>query len=128
MAATTVVRYPEVWGGQTGMSAEARELRRRLHTLLDSPPSITLAGRYRALDVAWQNASEANWDGYSARGVSRGTYEAARAFLDALPHSIPDPEIAAEPDGDIAFEWYAAPRLVVSVSIDALGHLTYAAL
>ncbi len=73
-------------------------------------------------------ASEANWDGYGARPVSAGTQLYAWAFLLALPLNVPVPEIQIDPDGEVAFEWFRAPRLVLSVSIGMRGILSYAGL
>ena len=49
-------------------------------------------------------------------------------FLEALPLGTESPEISAEPDGAIAFEWYRTPRKVLSASVDPDGSIYYAAL
>ena len=38
------------------------------------------------------------------------------------------PQIAAEPDGAISFEWYRSPEKVISVSINPGGQFYYASL
>ena len=81
-----------------------------------------------ALDTLWEEASRPGWDGYSARPVSGLTYWKAKAFLAALPSTVPPPGVGADPDGEVAFEWYAAPDLVFTVSIGSSGVLSYAGL
>ncbi len=114
-----------------GVSAEADKIRDMFDALLrDRLESITLGEAYReaieALDDVFQEASSENWDGYGAKMVNAITYGHARKFLEALPTALPAPEVAAEPDGEIAFEWYIAPRWVFSVSVGPEDALTYA--
>ena len=45
-----------------------------------------------------------------------------------LPVTIPAPEVAVEPDGMVAFEWYKQPRRVFSVSFETDGTIVYAGL
>ena len=45
-----------------------------------------------------------------------------------LPSTVPAPEVAVEPDGMVAFEWYEEPRWVFSVSFETNGELVYAGL
>jgi hypothetical protein len=69
-----------------------------------------------------------NWDGYSAQPVSFEAYENAKRFVQGLPLSFPAPEVAAEPEFEIAFEWYGSPTRVFSVSVGASDELNYAGL
>jgi hypothetical protein len=45
-----------------------------------------------------------------------------------LPFGIPEPEVSAEPDGEITFEWFAGPAQVFSVSVGPGNELNYAGL
>src|SRR5438552_1162348 len=67
-----------------------------------------------------------DWDGYSALPVRPETYQNARRFLECLGGVSPQPSISPEPDGEISFEWYRAPRLRFSVSIGPDATLSYA--
>lgn len=69
-----------------------------------------------------------DWDGYGAERVGNSSYELAWALLDVLPAGTPPPTIGAEPDGQLTLEWYRAPYRTLSVSVDPLGELHYAAL
>lgn len=47
-------------------------------------------------------------------------------FLQALPPSIPEPEVSADPDGDIALDWIKSRDRMFSVSIRANGDIHFA--
>lgn len=72
--------------------------------------------------------SSMGWDGYVAAPIEQETIRQAERFLDALPLGIEAPSVGAEPDGQITFEWYQAPRRILSVSVSPAGDLHYAAL
>lgn len=50
----------------------------------------------------------------------------ALRFALLLPNSLPIPEISADPDGDISFDWISRTGKMFSVSIDRTGRLAYA--
>jgi len=54
------------------------------------------------------------------------TIQAAVEFASLLPRSLPAPEVAPDPDGDISFDWLGRSGKIFSVSIDASGRLAYA--
>jgi hypothetical protein len=58
--------------------------------------------------------------------ISRATADAAIAFVNVLPRSLPTPEIAPETDGEISFDWMGPFGKMFSVSIDSTGRLAYA--
>jgi len=66
-----------------------------------------------------------NWDGFGAKAVTAKVYEEATRFIVLLPTLALVPEIAADPDGEIAFEWRNGCD-TFSVSVGANGCLTYA--
>ena len=105
-------------------------LRRLRETAL---PSGALSGprHARALDslyAACRSASSENWDGYGARPVGASAFEHAKVFLQLLPTDASFPDVSVDPDGEIALEWYLAPRAVFSVSIGEEGLISYAGL
>ena len=77
---------------------------------------------------AADEASRPDWDGYGVCAVSEATLAQALALLDLLPSALPDPEISAHPDGEIAFEWSLGPRRVLTVAVNESGRVSYAAL
>ena len=79
--------------------------------------------------VLWktkEDSLEDNWDGYGALPVSFESYLNARQILDTMPTTTPLPDISADPDGEISFEWYNGARKRFSLSVGADGQLTYA--
>lgn len=81
----------------------------------------------RIADVA-REAGQDNWDGDGARPVEEGTIEWASVFAACLPTNLPLPDVSADVDGDISFEWYCSPRRVVTVSVRRDGVLNWASL
>jgi len=70
--------------------------------------------------------SKPDWDGYGAKAVSRYTLSIAMKFVSVLPTSIQLPEISAEPDGAIAFDWIVSKNRMLSVSVGQNDRLAYA--
>jgi hypothetical protein len=76
-------------------------------------------------------AAETASDEWQAQGGAAARFETfgqALAFLMTLPLNLPRPEIMAEQNGDITFEWYAGPRRVLSAILGPRPALAYAAL
>lgn len=113
-------------GPDPAISDRAQDVRSLLH----ASGSATTAGSRRmwALDDAWQAAAAPDWDGYGAAPVSAHVVWAAERFLSAIPEAWPSPEIAADPDGEISFEWARGSHWVFTVSVAGNGQLSYAGL
>ncbi len=69
---------------------------------------------------------ESGWDGYSAAPMTYEAYVKAKQFVETWPANLPLPEVSADPDGEVSFEWYRSPNRVFSVSIGLKDELTYA--
>lgn len=88
----------------------------------------------RCLREVYEEAREPNWDGYGAKPVKPNTYFNARKILFAIADTVvplskfSDIGVNAEPDGEIAFEWYIEPYKTFSLSIGLGDKLTYAGL
>jgi len=76
----------------------------------------------------WEECKTPNWDAYDAYPVQQETLNSAYAFIKALPLGFPLPDVSAEPDGHLAFDWFKHPRWTISVSISPESILYYAAL
>jgi len=72
-------------------------------------------------------AKEENWNDEGAQAVSYKTYLKAVAFVECLPRELLDVGVAADPDGEISFDWYGEGNRVFSASINSEGRLSYAA-
>ena len=98
----------------------------------DSEPSQELdearIALVKTLRETWQRCQEPNWDGEGAEAISTETHEVALRLLESLPSDMPLPSITAEPDGQLKFEWYQAPRRLLSASINSAGTVYWAAL
>jgi len=77
---------------------------------------------------AWQQARTKGWDGYDADAVQPSALNSAYAFIDAFPSNVPMPEVAIDPDGEVSFDWFSAPRRQFSISVGANNVLSYAGL
>ena len=55
------------------------------------------------------------------------TFARARRLLDTIPSGFPFPEIALDPDGEVAFDWIRSDRTMISVSIGSEADPSYAA-
>jgi hypothetical protein len=75
-----------------------------------------------------KECAKPNWDAYGAEPVRSETYHLGYRFLDSLPVGVPLPEVGAEPDGHIRFEWYRSTHRTLSLSISPEGDLHYSAL
>jgi hypothetical protein len=82
----------------------------------------------RRIDEVAVECDVAGWDGYGAKAVTAAAVADAHAFADALDSSLPAPEVGAEPDGVLTFEWHWSARQTLSVSVHGDGVLHYAAL
>ena len=98
----------------------------------DSEPSPELdearVALVKTLRETWQRCQEPDWDGEGAEAISTETHEVALRLLESLPGDMPLPSITTEPDGQLNFEWYQAPRRLLSVSISSIGTVYWAAL
>ena len=119
--------------GSSGIGDVARRLSEWLAEIrngLDATVSlgnVRQAASRRLYEIR-EECGRSDWDGYGARAVSFRTYEKAKQFIGALPWGVAVPEISADPDGEISFEWYSAPSKVFSVSIGPTNELSYAGL
>ncbi len=92
-------------------------------------PVSALAASLRVeLESLIFDCAQPGWDGYGAEAVGRDAYQAAMRFIGCLPPGTPAPEIGADPDGCISFEWRKSPRRTLLVSVRPSYALDYAAL
>jgi hypothetical protein len=69
---------------------------------------------------------DANALGSTGIPVDQETVEMAVAFASLLPGFVAAPEISADPDGEISFDWIQASGKMFSVSVNKSGRLAYA--
>lgn len=114
------------------LSEDASRWRERVDSMMACLGSSMLDLRRRAAELALADAFEAagheGWDGMDTPHVEPSTYLYAHQFLTVLPETVVLPEIYADQDGDICFDWDQGRRYVLTVCVSRDGTLTYAAL
>lgn len=78
-----------------------------------------------ALKAVYEEASMPGWAGEGSKPVHPLTYGMAQRFLTALPTSMPAPEVNADPDGEISFDWDLGRDRLLAVSISLAGRLSF---
>ncbi|MCF7676169.1 MAG: hypothetical protein K9M97_12545 [Akkermansiaceae bacterium] len=108
---------------RSGFSDYANFLAREAKTLVEkNDRSLAMIGHRSAVLSALMDLknehSHRGWDGADAPPISPVALDQARDLIMALPPSIPNPELAVDPDdGAVSLEWYAGPSRIFSVSI-----------
>lgn len=125
--------YPFHIPPNSGVSSDAREIDKKLKSVSNSARGTISLGDRRdkalvALLRVYKDARADDWAGQGSLGITVKTFYNAFRFINALPLNVPIPEINAEPDGHVAFEWRHAPYRVISVSVGEKNELPYAAL
>jgi len=82
----------------------------------------------RRIEEIAAECSLPGWDGYGANAVTTAAVMEARAFGEVIDPSLIVPEVGAEPDGALTFEWHRSARQTLSVSVHGSRLLHYAAL
>jgi len=90
--------------------------------------SETFGRLINSLLEVYRECARADWDGYGALAITPNTYQEARSVINALPLSMPLPDIVAEPTGEIGFEWRKGKGYIFVVSVGGKYQMTYAGL
>lgn len=117
----------------SGVSEAAHFLASYLNNLSnDYQYTVSCAPRQKIiveeLSTIFVECSKEDWDGYDAKPVNLDAMNQALRFLQSLPLSVPLPEVSADPDGEVTFEWNADPRRILYMSIGLNGVINYAGL
>ena len=80
------------------------------------------------LEEARKEACVRGWNGERTEPIDPEAYMNARAFIQALPTTVPKPEIGIDTDGEVSIDWLFGSGLTLSVSIGKRGRLTFASL
>lgn len=119
------------WSTDRAVTKEARTVRRGIQAAERSAwrteQSRVRRARELALDEAYRECSEPDWDGYGATPADEMSMYWARQVLLALPTRLGVPETVFEPDGAAGLEWWGGPDRVLSVSVGGNGEVRYAA-
>lgn len=98
----------------------------RSHLLKSYTVRQGIEGALEELEETRKEASFQGWNGYGADPIETGAYLCAKLFLESMPSTAPVPEISADPDGDVALDWFFGDRRILSVSISPTGRCSFA--
>lgn len=73
-----------------------------------------------------RNCSEFDWDGYDAEPVPIEAIRMARELVKSFPDDFPVPEIGADPDGEVSFDWFNEDGGILTASINGEGRIAFA--
>lgn len=115
----------------TAISSEAESATKAVARLLESKErSQSLFGKKAlALSSLMELANECaddDWDGYGSAAIDPLSVWNAEDFIRALPDNLPMPEVSAEPDGSVSFDWTRSRNQIFSVSVGTSNRLAYA--
>lgn len=110
---------------ETGASEAASKLNRQIENFVVHYSEPRLSILVPEMMSLVRSTSQGNCDTETAP-VSESTMREAVKFALLLPKSLPIPEISADPDGDISFDWVNRAGFMFSVSVSATGRLAYA--
>ena len=90
--------------------------------------SITWQLDNKAFDTVaavFRESNRPDWDGYGAKPVSPEACTEAVKFISNLPVTFPMPQVIAEPDGDLALEWYVKKSHLFVIGFSGKGSISY---
>jgi len=98
----------------------------RKHLLSSYALSNPAEQAFTELHEVLAETTREGWDGYGARPLNPLSYDFAIRFLNALPTNVPFPEVSADTDGEISFDWIFGERKALTVSVGPTGRCTFA--
>jgi hypothetical protein len=115
----------------SGVSQEATYLNKLSRSCYQEQEMVVSSPRsdtYNRLIDLYFECREPNWGGEAESCVNGTVLGLAEQFIRSLPKCTQMPDISPEPDGSLYFEWFQQPRRIMSLSIDAQGLVSWAAL
>lgn len=116
---------------EDGASEDADRIRSRIaqavaHILTGTSTGAVYHAGTESLSELEEEASTEDWDARGALPLDPASVLAAHRFLAILPSSFPAPFIAADPDGEVAFEWEGPSGELFSLSFAPEQTIAYA--
>jgi hypothetical protein len=123
-----VLRRPDTAQGQIGFWESSCSARTKTADLAVASAVQNIRGErhYSAIHELIDLFADAD-AGVEGCSVDPRAFVNARDLLESLPHGYAVPEVAVDPDGEIAFDWIRPDRTMVSVSVGPTRDLSYAA-
>ena len=104
----------------TGVSDMAHQVKRALEESLEHYLETRLEFLLPEIENLYLDSDEASIP------VDTETILAAKQFAYSLPRLGPIPEVSADPDGEISFDWVGSSGEMFSVSVNKQNRLAYA--
>ena len=89
-----------------------------------SSPKLTLTQQYKCkqdLEYLHKTAGRPDWDGEGADPVTEDVIKAAEKVIDELPGDSGVPEISADPEGNVEFDWHLDNGTMFTVCVGQTG-------
>lgn len=100
-----------------------REFTTDFSTTLSATTRANVMRRIREVCEELQDDAD---NGFAVNTVHPLTRGWAQIFLRRLPTWVADPDVGADPNGDLTFEWYSGRDHVLSISLAPNGEVVYA--
>lgn len=111
----------------TGVSIAYESLRKQLLGVIEhTREMVDKQKTFSLVEEVYKECSEEDWDGYGAKPIKEEAYLQALELVDALPSSLPLPEVIPERSGDLALEWSKGRRAVLVISVSGETVIHYA--
>ncbi|MEK9505176.1 hypothetical protein [Gaopeijia maritima] len=107
-------------------SESGEQIQQRLTELVARIQAARRGVAFNELMNLFVECSQVDWDGDGAERIDVEVFHNARIFLETLPTAFPSPEVSAGCEGEVAFDWFPAPRSNFSVLIVPGGKVIYA--
>ena len=117
--------------GSAAVGKESIELRGRLESVYFRRSELSAAElarfeAFREVGNTYESSANPNWDESGANQVSHTVFTEALRFLRLLPGWVEMPEVGAEPEGSLSFEWYLKPGWTFVVAFVGTQAVEYA--
>lgn len=119
---TTVV------GNLVSLSSESRPVDRSQFRQLINSTSDNQKICESAIQKLLETAGKKNWDGEDADPVSQSAVDAALKVAAKLTDSVETPEIAADPHGNVEFDWNLENGTMFTISVGHSGKIAISGL
>lgn len=118
---------PTAWVQTSAVSEAAGWVQRSLGNVARSGESAhSLAGREVEFQAQLRAALHELVIDEDQYPVTTAAVRIASRFVQALPHRLPLPQVAIDPDGAISLDWVTSRTRAFSISVDDSGRLAYA--
>lgn len=123
----------DVLSSDHGLSPDAQVIRRQVREVYDDRTAgVNVTAPHRTalegLRDTLLEATQPGWNGYGARPVTAAAAVRALQFISLFPTTLPPPDVSADANGRLHFEWHPGPGRAFVVSVGPSDMIYYAGL